>query len=261
MSRSSLLTLLVALPFALAGAAAQPSPNATAAFNAYIATVESRLSQQHSSPPGFFAPIDPSQQSNLRQGHLAIDHLDPPGDDPPGAIIHHWRGTAFAPGARAADFERLMRDFPAYPRVYAPQVVRARILSQKGDQYQVAMRFRQQQVITVVLDTNYDVTFASLDPSHFYSLSRTTQVSEIDSPGTSHESVLQPGDDHGFLWRLNTYWSCEERNGGLYLQIETVSLTRSIPAGLGWAVRPFIDTVPRQSLEFTLRSTVNALRR
>ncbi|MGO9775376.1 MAG: hypothetical protein ACLQGT_10490 [Terracidiphilus sp.] len=45
------------------------------------------------------------------------------------------------------------------------------------------------------------------------------------------------------------------------MQIETVTLTRSIPLGLGWAVGPFVESVPRDSLQFTLRSTYNALRR
>jgi hypothetical protein len=60
---------------------------------------------------------------------------------------------------------------------------------------------------------------------------------------------------------LNTYWSSEERDGGLYMQIESVSLTRSIPAGFAWAIGPFVESVPRESLEFTLRSTASALRK
>lgn len=176
-------------------------------------------------------------------------------------MLHHWRGTAFAPGATAADFERLMRNFGAYPRRYAPQVVQTRVLSQQGDHYQVLMRVKQHHVITVVMDTQYDVTFARLDAQHGYSLSRSTRISEISSPGTANERTLSPSEDHGFLWRLNSYWSYEERDGGLYMQIESVSLTRAIPTGLGWAIGPFVESVPRESLEFTLRSTCNALRK
>jgi len=123
------------------------------------------------------------------------------------------------------------------------------------------MRVRQHHVLTVVLDTTYDVTFAQLDPNHRFSLSRSTQVSEIALPGTAAEHALSATDDHGFLWRLNTYWTYEERDGGLYLQIESVSLTRSIPTGLGWAVGPFVQSIPRESLAFTLQSTCNALKR
>ena len=176
-------------------------------------------------------------------------------------MLHHWRGTAFVPGATAADFERLMKDFNAYPKHYAPQVLTAKVLAQQGDHLQATMRVRQQHILTVVMDTSYDVTFARLDARHGYSLSRSTRIAEIDSPGTRSERALSASEEHGFLWRLNTYWSYEERDGGVYMQIESVSLTRSIPRGLGWAIGPFVESVPRESLEFTLRSTYNALRR
>jgi hypothetical protein len=176
-------------------------------------------------------------------------------------MLHDWRGTAFAAGAKAADFERLMKDFNAYPQHFSPQVLQAKTLSQQGDHFVATMRVRQHHVITVVLDTTYDITFGQLDARHGYSISRSTRISEIDSPGTRNERALKPDEDHGFLWRLNTYWSYEERDGGLYMQIESVSLARSIPTGLGWAVGPFVESVPRESLEFTLRSTCNALRK
>ncbi len=78
---------------------------------------------------------------------------------------------------------------------------------------QTRLRVRQRNIITVVMDVTYDVTFGQLDPQlRRYSTSRSTQISEIDPAG----------EDHGFLWRLNTYWTYEERDGGLYLQIEAV---------------------------------------
>jgi hypothetical protein len=123
------------------------------------------------------------------------------------------------------------------------------------------MRVRQQHVIPVVMDTTYDITYGRLDMQHSYSSSRSTRIAEIHSPGSSSERALNANEEHGFLWRLNTYWSYEEQDGGLYLQIETVSLTRSIPHGLGWAIGPYAESIPRDSLEFTLRSTCNALRK
>jgi hypothetical protein len=154
-----------------------------------------------------------------------------------------------------------MRNFDAYPRNFSPQVLQAKVLAQQDNRLQAWMRVRQHHVLTVVMDTTYDISFGRLDPQHGYSISRSTRISEIDSPGTSRERALDSAREHGFLWRLNTYWSYVERDGGLYMQIESVSLTRSIPLGLGWAVRPFVESVPRESLEFTLRSTCNALRK
>jgi hypothetical protein len=238
---------------------ADPEPAAVSGFDSYISQVEARLNRQHRSPQEFLAPVD---SARLHQGELTVDRLSPAnGGDLPGAMLHHWRGTAFAAGAKAADFERLMRDFTAYPQRYSPQVMSVRVISQNDDHFQATMRVRQKHVITVVMDTTYDIVFTWLDAKHGYSISRSTRVSEIDSPGSSKERVLGSSEEHGFLWRMNTYWSYEERDDGLYMQIESVTLTRSIPAGLGWAVGPFVESVPRESLEFTLRATCDALRK
>ena len=258
--------LLISLPLAVAPglAATELDPIAVSAFNSYVVTVESRLALQHRSQNAFLAPVASGQQSelSLRRGELIVEQLTPStGAAFSGAMLHHWRGTAFAPGAKAADFERLMKDFNAYPQRFSPQVLQANVLSHQGDLFQARMRVRQKHVITVVMDTAYDIAFLRLDAQHGYSIARSTQISEIDAAGTRAERVLSANEEHGFLWRLNTYWSYEERDGGLYMQIESVSLTRSIPTGLGWAVGPFVESVPRESLEFTLRSTCNALRR
>jgi hypothetical protein len=243
----------------------QPTPAAVSAFDSYSKAVEVRLAQQHRSQSEFLAlaATDPErEESRLRGGEFIVERLTPSTrTDFSGALLHHWRGTAFAPGAKAADFERLMRDFNAYPRHFSPQVIQAKVIAGGGDRMEASMRVRQRHVITVVMDTAYDIDFGRLDARHGYSVSRSTRIDEIDSPGTSAERTLNAEEEHGFLWRLNTYWSYEERDGGLYLQIEAVSLTRSIPHGLGWAVRPYIESIPRESLEFTLRSACNALRR
>lgn len=259
----------LALATAACGSALAEAPAAAvSAFNLYIAAVESRLDRQHASADGFLAQAKAGAGSTaetdarLRRGELVIEELTPAGGtELPGALLHHWRGTAFAPGATAAHFERLMRDFNNYPQHFAPQVMQASVTADHGDRVQAVMRVRQKHVITVVMDTAYDVSFARLDAQHRSSVSRSTRISEIDSPGTPKEHALNATEEHGFLWRMNTYWSCEERDGGLYMQVESVSLTRAIPTGLGWAVRPFVQSVPRDSLEFTLRSTTTALRR
>ena len=240
----------------------QPTASATAAFNSYVGEVESRLAQQHQSQNAFLTPtaLTPESDVRLRRGEFIFEQItSSAGEEVSGAMLHHWRATAFVAGATSADLTRLMKNFSGYPQRFSPQVLQARVISQRDDHLQVQLRVRQQHIISVVMDQTYDVTFGRLDDKYQYSLSRSTHISEIDSPGTSGERALGPGEEHGFLWRQNTYWSYEERNGGLYMQIESVSLSRSIPSGLGWVVRPFVESVPRKSLEFTLRSTCNAL--
>ena len=231
---------------------AEPGTAAVSAFNTYIGTVESRLAQQHRSPNAFLDPtvLTPRDKTRLCRGDLIIERLTPEtGTALQGALLHDWRGTAFIAGAKATDFERLLRDFDGYPKYFSPEVVQARLVAQHDGDFQVLMRVRQKHVITVVLDTTYDVTFGKLDERHGYSTSRSTRISEVGSR-----------DAERVLWRLNTYWSYEERDGGLYVQIESVSLTPSIPYGLRWAVGPYLESIPRGSLEFTVRSVCNALR-
>jgi hypothetical protein len=244
-------------------AKAEPTPEAVTAFNAYVKAVETRLAQQHQSRDGFLGPpLTAQSKKRLQQGELIIEPITPvTGSALPGALLHDWRGTAFAPGATVADFERLMKNIGAYAQYFSPQVLEAKLLSQQGDRLQAFMRVRQHHVITVVMDTTYDITFGRLDDQHGYSLSRSTKISEIASPGTPTEHAVPAEDEHGFLWRQNTYWTYEEGDGGLYMQIESVSLSRSVPTGLNWIVQPFIEKIPRESLEFTLRSTCNALRK
>ena len=241
---------------------AEAPPAALAGFEQYAAAVEARMARQHASATSFLAPAASGAETRMRQGELVVEQLTPEAGLPvPGATLYHWRGTAFAQGARPADFESLLRDLPRYPSVFAPQVTHAAVTAGQGDHLRVTMRVKQRHVITVVMDTAYDVTFGRLDPNRGYSVSRSTSISEIEAAGTAHEHALGSTQEHGFLWRQNTYWSYEQRDGGLFIQIESLSLTRAIPTGLGWAIGPFVQSVPRESLQFTLQAVSNAIRR
>ncbi len=128
-------TVMLAASFP--GIAEEPSPAAVSGFNSYIRHVEARLDHQHGATEGFLSQED---FARLRKSELIIEKVtSSSGADLPGALLHHWRGTAFAAGVRAADFERLMKDFSDYPQHFSPQVVRARIIAQQGDQYQVVL--------------------------------------------------------------------------------------------------------------------------
>lgn len=250
--------MAVGLVLMAAPAVAEAPAGATAAFDAYVGVVESRLAEQHEAGREVLAPVGSADgQARLRRGEMVIEKLG--GKDVPGAMLHHWRGTAFVQGATAAEFERLMRDFGDYPKRFAPQVLQTRVTEQHGDRYKVLMRVKQKHVITVVMDTAYEVTFGKIDAARGYSTSRSTRVTEIADPGTAQERALGPDEEHGFLWRQNTYWTYEERDGGLYVQIESVSLSRGIPRGLGWVIGPYVQSVPRESLEFTLGRVKDAL--
>ena len=228
----------------LPGAAAQPSAAAAAGYETYVAGVAARLTGGRAQG---------ADETRLQRGDVIVERVAP-GVTLPGALLHDWRATALIAGARRSSLERLLRDFRAYPRVFAPEVVEARETGGAGDHVQAFLRVRQKHVMTVTLDTSYDVTFGA-GAGRGWSVSRSLRVQEVDGAGR----VLPEVEGHGFVWRTVTFWNYEERDGGLLVQVESVSLSRGIPAGLGWAVRPYVESVPRESLAFTLQAVRKAL--
>lgn len=85
------------------------------------------------------------------------------------------------------------------------------------------------------------------------------RIAEVEDPGEPSEHEHKPGNDTGYLWAMETWWQLVERDGGVYVQNEVVSLTRDIPTGLGWLIEPFISGIPRESLEFTMEATKKAV--
>ena len=258
--RAAATVLLLAAP---CPAARLGSP-AQRAFDDYTVTLEKRLAQQHASPDTYLAVLNlgaaerTEAERQLRSGDLRVEPVNGGTQEVGGGLLHHWRGAAFVPGAKAKDMLALLRDYNHLARYYAPEVESSHVMSDHGGVATVAMRMKKQKVVTVVFDTEYDVR-AGLTGVSGYSFSRSTHIWQIEAAGTAHERRLPEGDDDGFLWRLNSYWSFLELPDGLLIECEAVSLTRDVPTGLGWLVTPIIEDMPRESLTFTLSATRNAL--
>jgi len=200
-------------------------------------------------------------QAQLQQAKVVIERLRPLVDGKPipcpGGMIHHWIGTVFIPGATLAQTLALVQDYDHQQEVYRPDVVRSKILRHQDGDYLVYLRFYKKKVVTSVVDTEHEIHYSIVDASHAWSRSHTTRIQQVDNAGDEH---LRPeGHDDGFLWRMNTYWRFEQKDGGTYVECQTISLTRDIPLGLGWLIGPYVNSVPRESLTFTLATTRQAV--
>jgi hypothetical protein len=173
----------------------------------------------------------------------------------PDGMIHHWVGVVFIPGAKLDDVLGILQDYDHQSIYYAPDVERSRIESRDGDHFRVFLRFRRHKIITVVLNTEHEVRYFHDAPGRAHSRSSAVRIAEVENPGKSDEGEKPPGDDGGYLWRMETWWRMEERDGGVYVQSEVASLTRDIPTGLGWLVGPFVTSIPKETLVFTLDAT------
>jgi hypothetical protein len=177
----------------------------------------------------------------------------------PGGLVHHWVGLAFIPGAKLHDVLDVLQDYDHHAVYYAPDVERSKLESRDGDHFRVFLRFRRHKVVTVVLNTEHDVHYFRDSPTRAHSRSSAVRIAQVENAGKSDEREKAPGDDDGFLWRMETWWRTVESDGGVYVQSEVVSLTRNIPAGLGWLIGPFVTSIPNETLAFTMEATRKAV--
>ena len=258
-----LIQLLIVSCLAPFGVAQQPTT--IEAFNQYVTKAEARITHSRGKATSFFA-IDElaagqraQTMARLQSGEVVAEKMGETPSPIPGGLIHDWVGTVFIPQATVAQVLSLIQDYDHSSRYYSPDVMQSRLVSHHGDDFHVFLRLKKHKVVTVVLDTEYDVHYGRLDATHQYSSSRSTRISEIADPGMSTERALPARNDHGFMWRLNSYWAFEQGGDGVLVECEAISLTRDIPSGLGWMIGPFVNSIPRESLQFTLEATRKAL--
>lgn len=97
--------------------------------------------------------------------------------------------------------------------------------------------------------------WGEVSPTELYSNSISTRIAQVKDPDRPDGPEYAPGHGSGYLWRLNTYWRFEQKDGGVYIQCEALSLTRDIPFGLGWLLKPLVTKIPRDSLNRALGRT------
>jgi hypothetical protein len=249
------MAVLLLLSAARCASPAGLKPASVEAFDRYIHQTEQRLNARKT-----FLWADESQGRNrrVRSGEVVVE---PAGAKPiievADGLIHDWLGAVFIPGPTLAATLEHVQDYD-HARTLHHDVMDSRILSHNGNDYRVYMRLLKKKVITVVLDTEHDIHYFPIDATHCRSQSRTTKIAEVYDPGKPDERELPPGTGHGFLWKLDTYWRFQERDGGTWIECEAISLTRDIPTGLGWLIEPIIRSLPRESLENTLLETAAA---
>jgi len=260
--------LTLALCLILAGVvvlAADLEPRTAAAFDQYVRATEAETLAR---PEFLVVDALPDQErraalASLRRGELVIDNGGTRGrkgpTEVPGGLVHHWRGTAWIPNATVAEAVALLQDYDRHATIYRPNVARSRTLSRDGDVFRVSIRFFMKKVIAVVVNSEHEARFSRPAPDRAQSRIHSLRIAEVEDPDTPDERELPVGRDSGYLWRLNTNWRFLERDGGTYLQCEAISLTRTIPFGVGWLVGPFVTSIPRESLTFTLETTRKAL--
>ncbi len=253
---SALMLSSFALPL---GFAADLLPETKRAFDRYAQLTEAQLDRTLNGRHFLYSDLSPSDKAKLRKGEVTImprEVLDNAKEiDVPGGLVQDWVGVLFIPNATVEQVRAVLEDYAAYKNLYKPEVIESKLLNRNGNEFDIFLRLYKKQFLTVVvLNANYHVTFGQLDPTHLYVNSRSTRIAEVDNPDRSMTAEQPVGHDDGFLWALNSYWRIEQADGGVYLQLEAVSLSRDLPFGLFW-LKGFLQKFPKDSMEATLRGT------
>jgi putative flippase GtrA len=244
--------IVVGLP---AAASAGPGPDAVSSWKAYAAAVDARFAAA-SHDGVYFAGDRAGGHAGWREivkaGGVAMMALETPSIA--GGQIHHWIGAVFVPGMTVEDVSNRLRRNAGAEADFYDDVLASRLVSADGDRAVVFMKLRRESIVTVTYNTEHDVVFRRLGRARAASRSIATRIAELDAAGTAREREKAPHEDHGFLWRLHAYWRYEQVDGGVLIECESVSLSRSIPRVLRPFVTSTVDRIGRESLEKTLRS-------
>ena len=262
--RLALPALGLVILFPLGADAAELKPRTAAAWTDYVVVTEARIAGELAPSDRFLVmdfqePDDAdAERTAIRSGRIVVTKMrtrraDGKGIDVPKGAIHHWRGTMFVPDVtldevlanarRSAEEDHLQED-----------VLESRILEQGPDTMRVYLKVKRKKFVTVVFNTEHAVEYSRHGPAQASSASRATKIAELIDPETPDEREKPEGRDRGFLWRLNSYWRYAAVDGGVVIECESLTLSRSIPVVLRIFVGRLISSAARESMDRTLES-------
>ncbi len=236
-------------------------PQTVKAFDEYIREAEAGMKQTLDGSGRFlWSEVDSERDRLVRGGQIVAQFWA--GEGPvkvPNGLIHDWIGAVFVPATNLKKTLALVQDYDHHKDIFRPEVIDSRLIHHRGNDFRISLRLLKKKIVTVVLDTDHEVHYRSLDPTRWVCSSYTTRIAEVENAGTPREKVLPPDTGNGFLWRLYSYWRFQEREGGVCMECRAISLTRDVPLGLGWIIEPIIQKLPKESLINTLEATRRTL--
>jgi len=261
MNKTRLAAILILLRVHPAIAAATLTQETKAAWDAYLGAANAAM-QARLQPGAHFLWLDdePRRAEKIRKG-LLIAPVGPhiPKKVPSG-LIHDWLGVGFVPNVKIEDILRILRDYDRYKEIYRPGVIDSISHGTDGMKDLFSMRLVNKSVVAkTALDTDCEASYFRVDDRRWYSISNTTHIQEVDKFGTPEQRTLPEDQGTGLIWRLSSITRLEERDGGVYAELEAIALSRDIPAAFRLLVTPIVRRVSRDSLATSLHQTKVAL--
>ena len=253
---------LVLLTFVSTAHTAELKPETLKAWQDYIHLANVRM-QERLRPESHFLQIDEDQDwtRRIRSGEVLVS---PAGSTSvtkvPSGLIHDWLGDAFIAHTTLKDVLSVVSDYDRYKEFYRPTVVNSRALARGGREDRFSMVLMNKSLfLKTALESKYKCSSVRVSDRRWYTVSETTDIQEIENYGAPGQHTLPEGEGDGFIWRLFTITRFEQRDGGVYIELEAIALSRDIPISVRWIVEPIVRRISRNSLETSLRQTEDAV--
>ncbi len=232
-------------------------PETVKEFDSYQVMVDQELAARLGGTRAFqWLDEHPERRAEVLSGKIVTQALSgPDGRSVSSGLVHDWVGDIYLKGQKVEAVRDFLLDTPRHPAVFA-DVKEAAVLSREGEHSVTRLRLVKKKVLTVVLDVEYQNEWRALPGGRWTMSARSRKVSEIDGG-----QALPPDTGHGFLWRMNTFWLLRQDDGGVWVELRSVTLSRDTPRGLGWIIRPIIRNFPAEAILGTLEGTQKALGR
>lgn len=235
--------------------AARLLPETERAYNAYTQTVQMT---QETREPFLWTFADADRARTVLNGGIVIGGPGPTSVS--GGLIHDWLGSVFIPGATLNQVLAIVQDYDRYSLYFQPEVLDARSLGSRDEYYWSSMRWVKHILfVTAVFDTRHEARYVKIGPHQMYSVDRATAIHEVEDYDLPSEKQVADGAGHGYLWRVYTLSRYEERDGGVFVEMRVIGLTRDVPFAVRWLVNPLVSRLPRELLHTTLRKTRSAV--
>jgi hypothetical protein len=260
--RSALLQLMIVFVAVTSTYAAELDQQTVAAWDKYVASAKLHMQDRLAGKtPFLWADEDPARRRQLNSGEIVVLPL---GDTHPllvpHGLIHHWIGAVFIPGARIKDLANVVGDYGKYSEMYRPSLIKAELLDSTADEQKLSILWVQRVLlVTAAFYTELDSKFCELNSRQGYMTFTTTRVQQIENYGEKDERRLAQDEGSGYLWRLVSFARFEERDGGLYLELEVIGLSKDLPGSVRFLLKPVIEHIPRQALTAKLDQTRQAI--
>ena len=150
----------------------------------------------------------------------------------PQGLIHHWVGVIFIPNVSLDQVMRVLNSYDRYGDFYKSLIRKTTVIERAGDSVKLNVLAVQKTFsVTAAVDT------------------------EIANYGQPSEHAFPEARRPGYVWRALIVQRLEQRDGGVYLELETISLSRGMPVEVRWLIKPLTDELPRKMMSDILDET------